>query len=526
MNFDAKTYAESLADIFPVEVIEEALTEMKPPTSLGSWAEGTPIILDGNPFSFKGHGYLKQIYFNPHAYEVHIKATQLGLTVYGISRSVFSLRFRGFLGVLYLFPSRNDVADFSRSRVKTLILENPNTIGRWLQDTDNIGLKRVHNGDLYLRGMVSRVGLKSVPVDMVVFDELDEARDQSAVDMAIERMAHSEFKEVLMLSNPSLPDFGIDRAFQETDQNFWLLKCPGCGRWCNLVDEFPECLVELKDRTIRACVKCGHELDISAGEWVPKKPRVTDRKGYQHSQLHSAFVDPKELLRKFRSARTLTNFYNLNLGLAYVEAENRLSVQEVLALCGDEGIVSEDPGPCTMGVDQGKDLHVVIGKRHPVKEGQIVHLGIYKDWQELDRLMKNFNVSRCVVDGLPEQRNARSFADRFKGRVFLNFYNIHQKHDYAWDEKKLTVSSGRTESLDASHMEIANQEIVLPRESDIVREFAEHLHNVAKKLEEDKETGSKRYVYLKLGEDHFRHSYNYWSMARTYGKGGLFYDLF
>ncbi len=42
----------------------------------------------------------------------------------------------------------------------------------------------------YLRGMTSRVGLKSVPVDFIIFDELDEA-PQNAVDMAMERMGHS-----------------------------------------------------------------------------------------------------------------------------------------------------------------------------------------------------------------------------------------------------------------------------------------------------------------------------------------------
>jgi hypothetical protein len=52
--------------------------------------------------------------------------------------------------------------------------------------------------------MQSRVGLKSIPVDFIVFDELDEA-PQNAVDMALERMAHSEFRNVLQLSNPTLP---------------------------------------------------------------------------------------------------------------------------------------------------------------------------------------------------------------------------------------------------------------------------------------------------------------------------------
>ena len=168
-----------------------------------------------------------------------------------------------------------------------------------------------------------------------------------------------------------------------------------------------------------------------------------------------------------------------------------------------------------MGIDQGKDLHAVIGKKHAQKGAQIVHVGIYKDWEEpSDRLMKNFNVSRCVVDALPETRNARAFAERFSGRVFLNYYNEHQKGHYAWNEKELIVSCNRTESLDASHREIMDAQIILPKESEIIREFANQLHNVAKRLEENAETGSKRYVYVKLGTDHFRHAFNYEAMAR------------
>ncbi len=72
------------------------------------------------------------------------------------------------------------------------------------------------------------------------------------------------------------------------------------------------------------------------------------------------------------------------------------------ALCGDHGIASESSKSCFMGVDQGKDLHVVIAEKLPEKGVKIVHLGIYRDWPELDRLMENFGISLCVVDGLPE----------------------------------------------------------------------------------------------------------------------------
>jgi len=55
--------------------------------------------------------------------------------------------------------------------------------------------------------------------------------------------------------------------------------------------------------------------------------------------------------------------------------------------------------------------------------------------------------------------------------------------------------------------------------------FANHLHNVGKKLEEEEETGSKRYIYVKLGDDHYRHAYNYECMARQHASGLLYPEL-
>jgi hypothetical protein len=485
------------------------------------WVERSSIILDGKPFTFERHEYLRVPYQDNHPFTVEMKAAQMGLTSKAMLKVVYVARYGGYRGILYLFPSKSDVTDFSKGRVDPLIDENPETIGKWIRDTDAANIKRIWNAFLYLRGMKSRTGLKSVPADLVVFDELDEA-PQNAVDMAMERLAHSEFKEVWKLSNPTLPDYGIDKAFQQTDQRYWLLKCPKCGEHTCLEDTFPECLLEVGGRVIRACSRCRAELNPALGEWVAKKPSITDKRGYHYSQLFSQFVNPAEILHQFRTTTNRQDFFNLKLGQPYVEAENRLSIEEVLSLCGRDGINSVDPGPCSMGVDQGKDLHVVIGKRDYWKGARIIYLGVSKDWEELDRLMKVFHVSRCVVDALPETRNARAFAERHKGKVFLNYYFEHQKGSYRWNEKDLTVACNRTESLDASHNEVMNGQVILPKECGIVRVFAEHLHNVAKKLEEDEETGSKRYVYVRLGPDHFRHAFNYEGMARRYGASSYF----
>jgi hypothetical protein len=508
-------------------------------TPFHEWVKESKITVEGRPFNYEKREYLKPVYRDDHAFTVHMKASQGGFTLWAMLRTIYKSRFKNIRGALYLFPSRTDVSDFAKGRVDPLIDENPDNIGQWIRDTDATNIKKIWNSFLYLRGMKSRVGLKSIPVDLVVFDELDEAH-QSMIDMAMERMAASDDGgEVIMLSNPTLPDYGIDKVFQSTDENFWLLKCSRCNEWHNLVDEFPGCFVTKRNGdVIRACVKCGKELNPARGQYVAKRPDITDKRGYHYSQLYSQFPasSPDKILHQFKTTNNMREFYNLKIGVPYVEAENRLSIEEILALCGDEGIASSDPGPCSMGVDQNKGLHVVIGKDTNVNSlqisevmkltaargerlsvnGKIIHLGIYKDWEELDGLMKNFNVSRCVVDAMPEMRNARAFASRFPGRIFLCYYRDFQKGNYKWNEEDLTVSCNRTESLDASHREIQLANIILPKECDIVKTFANHLHNVAKKIEEDEDSGSKRYVYVKLGEDHFRHAQNYEVMARQY----------
>jgi hypothetical protein len=494
---------------------------------LAKWLVAEDIIVDGKRIGFNRHEYLIAPYGDNHPFQVYLKGTQLGLTVLAILRALHTARYGGekYRGIGYYFPSRTDVTDFSKTRVDPLIDDNPGTIGQWVKDTNAANIKKVWNTNLYLRGMRSRVGMKEAPMDFVIFDELDEAPPKS-VDMILERMAHSEAGEQLYLSNPTLPDYGVDKLFQNSDQQFWLLKCPKCNHYTNLVDTFPDTILEVRGKTIRACEKCHSELNPSKGEWVAKRPGITDVRGRQFSQLFSQtkMTAPEKILTTFRSTNNLTDFYNLKIGIAYVEAQNRLSVQQVLDCCGGAGIASESDVGTFMGVDQGDNLHVVIGKHHPKRAGEVIHIGEYlgnKDksgagWKQLDELMKRFKVMRCVVDGLPETKHARAFAERFHGRVFLSFTSVYQKGSYQWNEKTMMVSSNSTEALDASHRLLADCDILLPAQSsNIVQEFAKHCHCIAKKLEEDEETGSQRYVYFRKigGQDHYRLAFNYFCMA-------------
>ena len=498
---------------------------------MGGWACQKGVVLDRGPFSFSRHECLQVPYADEHPRQVEIKCAQMGGTTRAILRAFWCALFMPFVGVLYLFPSSKGSGDFSRTRVGPLIDRNPDTIGKWVVDTDSIGLKRVRGKNLLFRGTKSTEGLRSDPVDLVIGDEID-LFPVGVLEVARERMAHSDAKWEHYLSNPTLPDFGIDRLYQFTDQRRWLLKCPRCGQWTDPVGEWeaaakprergvPELLWERPDGSVALRCMCCREgvLHPARGEWVARKPGVTEWRGYQFSQLFSQYVTPAEILSQYRTTLNMSAFYNYKIGVAYAEADYRVTVGEVLALCGSHGLAASDAGPCCMGVDQGKGLHVVIGRR----DGTIVHLGEYRDFEELDRLVAVFHVARTVIDGMPETRKAREFASRNPGKVFLNWYSPHQKGAYAWDEQKWQVSVNRTESLDASHSRLTGEcRIVLPAKCRPVEEFALHCSNTAKKLEEDDETGSKLYIWLKLGPDHYRHAFNYWCVAADYASNSYF----
>ncbi len=493
---------------------------------LAEWAVAR-IRLEGRPLRFEGHEYLRAIYDDTSPHVILSKAAQIGGTTWAILRSLHAC-LTG-LNVVYFFPTRTDVIEFSKSRVSPLLEDNP-FLSRMMTDTDTAGLKRIGESYLYLRGMQSTVGMKSVPADMIVFDELDET-SPAAKAMAKERLAHSDYKRIVELSNPSLPDYGIDEQYQKSDQRHWTLRCPRCRQWTAPAKEFPTKLGE-EVRIIRprrdgthylACLKCNRELDIAVGEWVADLPGRTIH-GYRISQLFSSKIDPGEILEEYRTTRFPDRFYNLKIGVPWADIERQLDVMSVLSLCTDTPMQeSNDDGTCFMGVDTGKYLHAVIlrreenEERNDSKKQHLIHLATCRDFSELDILMKRFDVRRCVIDGLPETHATRDFARRHPRQVFLCFFNENQRGRPMWDSKSYTVQVNRTEALDASRAAIRDKQVILPRRQPIVEEFAQHMAADARMLNENEETGEKRYRYIRTGVDHFSMAFTYaWLVASVH----------
>jgi phage terminase large subunit GpA-like protein len=206
------------------------------PVPILEWVKG--LTLGSRAFQVEGHEFELELLTEEAPRQCYKKGAQIGITETQILKTMHGLIYSRYpQGVLYLFPTVNDVTDFSRGRFGPLLADNPE-IENQVSSTDAVGVKRIRRSMLYLRGAratgriegVKRTSsqLKSVPVDRVVFDEVDEM-EAAMVDLALERMAHSTAKEEAYLSTPSIPDFGIDKLYNQSDQRVWMLRCEACG---------------------------------------------------------------------------------------------------------------------------------------------------------------------------------------------------------------------------------------------------------------------------------------------------------
>jgi hypothetical protein len=436
-------------------------------------------------------------------------------------------------GVLYLFPTTDDVGEFSKSRFNPLILANREAIGKYVKSagkgTDTASLKKIHDAFLYLRGArlsqkISDVSesskLKSIPVDRVVFDEIDHM-DSSVVGKALGRMGHSKLKQERYLSNPLIPGLGIDAIFSKSDQRHWFRKC-GCGEWTCAELSFPDCVKIRKDGTgYIGCNKCGKEVLIRDGEWVPSVRANSDyMHGYRWSQLTSVFNDPAEILSDFSDPPegNLADVYRLRLGLPYIAAEDRLTEAQVYNCCKPYIMGNSHIGPCAMGVDVGKIKHVVIGARTGDDQYSIVKVAQLSKWEDIHDLANRFNVKSAVVDIRPYEDSARKFQSETRYRTFLCEYKENTPTGTNYNANTGIVSVNRTEIFDTTHRLVTTPGMLsIPRQCPTIDEFAKQMCGAFKVLETNKKTGTSVYRY-KGSNEHYRNAMNYFMLAAAKSK--------
>lgn len=435
---------------------------------------------------------------------VVMKSTQVGVSAWALRWVLFQADVLGRNG-LYVFPTQGDGHDFSTARVKPVLERSEHLRERGRKtDPSNKGLVGLGSGHVYFRGSQSRRGLDSVDADCVVFDEYDTLAHQNIPDAERRVTGPQSAGLIRRVGVPTVPDWGIARLYDQSDQRRWTVRCDGCGKWqaINFDDN-----VDV-DTNRLVCSHCGKSLDVALGEWVADHPE-RDVAGYHVTRLiaPTADIGAIVLASKKNAGYERQAFFNKDLGTPWAPEEGRLSRAVLLAAqsLGDFTTIDRYTGDnlVTMGVDVAstRALHVRISEHLPggIKKG--IYIGRANDFEDLGRLMQGFRVGMAAIDHLPEGRLARAFAERFPGRVYRVAYNAAEHprgpdtHNVKPDERFITVR--RLEAIDAMTEQIREQRNLLPL--DLPDEYFDHMQALIRTAERD-DLGKQRVAYRATGD--------------------------
>lgn len=502
----------SIQELF-YQRLDSRLRQVKPALqAFASWVEQR-VMLPSGPFRFEGHEFLREIYGDDHPHRCFEKPSQIGLSTHVLAKASYKCKHQFRQGVIYYMPTDRHVSEFCKGIADPFFELNPGLLADGRKASDSMRMKRLGFAHLFFRGLQTTMQAKSIPADMLVFDEVDEITAH-ARRSALQRISHSSYGYVDELSIPSIPETGIDAVFQSSDQRHWLVRCEACRADHCLEEEFPHCLRRQGGRVLRICQRCGAELDINRGRWVAKRPGVKDVRGYHLSQLFAPWIPPEVILDEFEQGENLDVFFNERIGLPFVLAENELKREQVLALCGDVPRAHSGQEEVVAGIDQGKDLHVAVVGMGAAGRPRLVGLEVFRDEEKAREYLQRFRLVGGVIDALPETRVADKFVAWFPGKFFRNFYRERPAREMvSWDETRNVVMSDRTHSLDALYEGLRGGDWALPARDRETETLATHVFHLKRKRVTNDDTGDVRYEYVRTGADHYAHALNYAAVA-------------
>lgn len=486
-------------------------------------AEG--LLVDGVPFTLSDRPAMRFIYglipsTREEAFErtdVIMKCTQVGFTVMEMLAAIYlAIRFPSTKVGMFM-PSTTLASGKSSQRfmpiartipaVHRLMIEKNASGGRGGEGNvmiRNLGTSRFHF--LWTSGATAT---ESFPMDVISFDEVQEMLIAD-MEKVVERLSASKLKYTLMGSTANWPDSDIHWWFMKGTQHHFHTECPCCGVAQVLDEHFPECIQfdplhpkknqrggsGILGEYRYQCHACKGWIDDSQqGEWIARNPDA-EIQSVHFPQFLSPTITPRNIIEAFRSNDSMKGFYNRKLGKPYTDPSQVPVNLEMLNKCAAEGkrlgVQWKTRARNTfMGIDQMGAFNVVVLKeRLPTGQQAVIHLEYIFDpdpFLRCSELMENYGVQCCVVETLPNYNDAKRFAQRHAGKVFLAGYGNMDNEMLIWgDTPKSNASDRRTseEELDkytvrldqykcmqVSMARFANMTCVFPDPTGLVQEY-------------------------------------------------------
>lgn len=454
----------------------------------------------GDKLDFYNHPYLWDIYGDWTPKQTYKKAAQVGLSTTKVIKVINAAK-QNKMDFIYSFPTYDLARKMVSSKVNRLIANNK-IFQEYTADQDSIEQKRIGKNMIYFQGTSNEQAAIALPADGYICDERDRS-DPKIVSMFSSRLQHSKWKWEWDLSNPSVPENGVDVSWQESDQKEWFVRCEGCNRDQILT-------MESIRGSMFICNKCGRELNRRDGRWI-KRFQDRERSGYHLSTLMNPLTTANEIL-KLQKDKSEEYFCNFVLGEPYVGAGNYLPRHVLFSNL----TARENPqdAPPVIGVDTGKTIHFVVGNKYG-----LFYEGGYKNYEPIEAILRKRPDALCVIDQGGDITAPRELQEKYPGRVYLCAFVQSQDVAPRWKEDTGFVNTDRNKAIQLVVDEFTDHRIPLFGTKEEWSEYGDHWSHLYRELEED-ERGRRRYIWNRNGPDHLALATVYWRMGIDKISGG------
>lgn len=490
--------------------------------SIHSWINTNGIKTEtGKPLDFKEHRYLFDIYRDTSPLLCCIKAGQIGFSTMAIIKTIWLSRNQR-IDIGYILPTVEMVQKFVGSKVNRMAQQNP-IIDSWFKEKDSISQKQIDENYIFYLGAQTDRSAIMLSLDMLVADEYDKA-PQEVLETYESRLQHSRYGYKWVFSNPTIPDFGVDRFWNMSDQKKWHIK-----HSCKEIYVLDESCIDYQSEIYR-CPHCKSEISDECrrmGEWAA----TADGKwsGYW-IPLWIAPHMSADKIAEYKRNKSKEYFYNFVAGLPYINTTNMLSQSLLEANLIDK--VNTQDGRIIIGVDTGNNLHYVLAN----KEGLFYHgycesveenrngeqKPDYNPWDKIDELMRKYPRSIAMIDQGGDLIGSQILREKYRGRVFLCMSNkVSKTMQLAkWGENdedgKVMVDRNRT--IQQVVEEIKDNRFAIYGTKEDWQPYFNHCLNIYRVQEMQGEEGDPQYnwswIWKRKGADH-------WFMATVYARIGL-----
>lgn len=488
--------------------------------SIIAWLKNNAIKTENNTLvDFNTHRFLYDIYTDRSPLICSMKAAQIGFTTYEILKSLHEAKNES-IDIIYVLPTADDVKQFSGGKTNRIIDNNP-ILQTWTADKDSVEQKRVGKATIYYRGSWTERTALMISAQKLIVDELDRCKP-SIVEQYDSRLQHVINPRKAFFSNPSLPDFGIDVYYKQSDQKKWHIKHP-----CGATFVMDESCIDYKAEIYR-CPQCRGEItdeERRMGEWV------ATAKGEWSGYWIPLWINPMFSAKKianYKRQKSAEYFANFVAGLPYVASENTLSQRALQSCLSDE--INTQGDRVIIGLDTGHNLHyTMLNKQGIFYHGYCPSVAEnpvpgYDPYTEIELRLREYKNSILIADQGGDLIGIRKLQAKYPGRVFLCWFTKETKNKelIRWGEgdEHGKVLADRNRVIQLIVDQINEQRVVFNGSLSDWQPFFNHALNVYRVKEitdENEPTYGWRWVWKRKGADH-------WLLSLVYAMIG--YDRF